>query len=423
MPQSQEVATQDDAGREVSTETRPIDVFKAQLEKALPMILPLLPAHITGDKFKSMVVTTVAFNPKLQGCTMPSLLRSVAELAELGLSSNPTMKEADILPVWNNKLRQNEAQARPRFGGLMKLAKQGGDIIKITAHEVYLNDHFDYEYGLNEHLEHKPLKSGDRGEMTHAYVTWTTKDGAQQFEVVDRERVEKSRAASESYRAFMAGKLSEQFCTWVVHPGEMWRKTAVHAGSKYMPKSSESSAFAKAISMAERDFVTPLFEEPREALPAPDAPPKPTRASIKAEKAAQEQQRKESVAREGHARSIKHEEPQDDGDQGHMEPAHTEPSGKVAAQPEPQNQRTDDGGKPAGSGGNAPAAGADAPRPIDWQKFTQAILGKILKAGTGQMLNAVEIDYADEIARAEKEAPESYAKITAAFAGKRKGSN
>ena len=97
--QSQELATADDQSREVSTETRPIDVFKAQLDKALPMILPLLPAHITGDKFKSMVVTTVAFNPKLQGCTMPSLLRSVAELAELGLSSNPTMKEADILPA------------------------------------------------------------------------------------------------------------------------------------------------------------------------------------------------------------------------------------------------------------------------------------------------------------------------------------
>ena len=40
----------------------------------------------------------------------------------------------------------------------MKLAKQGGDIVKITAHEVHENDHFDYEYGLNEHLEHKPLE-------------------------------------------------------------------------------------------------------------------------------------------------------------------------------------------------------------------------------------------------------------------------
>ena len=76
----------------------------------------------------------------------------------------------------------------------------------------------------------------------------------------------------------------------MVHPGEMWRKTAVIAGSKYMPKSSESERVCQGAGYeVEKDFVMPLFEDEKAALPAPEAiPPRPTRESIKAEKAAAE---------------------------------------------------------------------------------------------------------------------------------------
>lgn len=270
MTDNTAVATQDEI-----KEPRVIDTFRANLDKAAAVIMPLLPAHVTAEKFKSMVITTIAYNPKLQECTPTSLLRATADAAELGLSLNPNMKECDILPVWSKD--GTVAQCRPRYTGLMKLARQGGVITSIYAHEVYERDHFVYEYGLNKRLEHKPA-DGDRGELTFAYVVWKTRDGEAEFEVVDKKAVEKSKASSESYKAFKAGKLKAEFCTWVQHESEMWRKTAVRRGSKYMPQTTENEAFRKALALetdVRFDDDTPLL--PPSDAPAVLAPPRPTR--------------------------------------------------------------------------------------------------------------------------------------------------
>lgn len=253
---------------------RPIDVFKRQLKKSAAMIMPLLPAHLTEEKFTSMVVTAVAFNPKLQNCSMPSLLRAVAEAAELGLSLNRNLKEADILPVWSKD--GDVAQLRPRYNGLMKLARQSGEIIDIYAHEVYEADHFKYELGLNKVLEHRPAE-GDRGALTYAYVVWETKLHVRGFEVIDKKRITRAKAASEGFKAFKAGKIKST--PWDTDESEMWRKTAVHAGSKYMPQSTENDAFQRALNLA--DPVEFEDEAPAQIGEQRVIPPRPTRQAEK----------------------------------------------------------------------------------------------------------------------------------------------
>jgi len=252
--QSTAVATQQ--SQQVTTaDERPIKVFEAKLDLAMPTIRPLIPSHVPIERFKSMIITAVAYDEKLLKCTPNSLLRATVEAAELGLSLNKALKEGDILPVWSGKKQCFEAQFRPRYMGLMKLARQSGEIVNIYAHEVYEKDHFDYDYGLEKKLVHKPYRgTGDRGSITHGYVVWQLKDGSKHFEVIDRVRIDRARSASESWKFFQKqvdeGKNPAQNTTWHVDEGEMVRKTAVKAGSKYMPTSSEN--FARAMDLDTR---------------------------------------------------------------------------------------------------------------------------------------------------------------------------
>ena len=222
----------------------PIDTFKSELQLAAPTIAKMLPAHLTFERFQAMVIMAVSQNPKLMECSPQSLLRATADAAELGLSLNPNMRECDILPVWSPN--GSVAQCRPRAGGLMKLARQTGDIKDIYAHEVYENDVFEVEYGLDRKLIHKP-SVGDRGNIVAGYVVWVSSDGSKGFEVVDQKRIDRAKSASEGYKAFKAGKIKST--PWATDEGEMVRKTAVRAGSKYMPMSSESDAFRRAMSL------------------------------------------------------------------------------------------------------------------------------------------------------------------------------
>jgi recombination protein RecT len=260
MAKNQAVAKQEPA--------RPIDLFKASLDKAAPTIMKMLPRHVSREKFQAMVVTTVAYNEKLLECVPSSLLRATAEAAELGLSLNPSLKEADILPVWDYRVKGLVAQMRPRYMGLMKLARQSGEITDIYAHAVREGDEFDYAYGLDKKLHHKP--GAKRGDLTHVYCVWQTRDGIKSFEVLDKERVLKSRDRSEGWKAFAENKIKST--PWKNDEEEMWRKTAVKLSSKYMPSSSEN--FSRAVDLDNRrDAGEPVTVDNAtgEIVPDPEA--------------------------------------------------------------------------------------------------------------------------------------------------------
>lgn len=220
---------------------RPIDQFKKELAARSTMLRPMLPPGLPLEKFQAAVIAAVGSNENLLKCTRPSLMKACIEAAELGLSLNPQLAEADILPVWSNRVRGFEAQFRPRFMGLMKLARQSGDISTITAHVVHDGDHFEFEYGLYPKLEHKPAMTG-RGEMTHAYCVWGTRDGEKHFEVMDFDQIMKIRNRSSS-----KNKAGDVVGPWVTDEEEMWRKTVVRRASKYMPRAAGNFERAVAV--------------------------------------------------------------------------------------------------------------------------------------------------------------------------------
>lgn len=247
---------------------KPIDRFKQELGLREAMLKDLLPKGMSVAKFQAIVVSAVADNMDLLDCDRGSLLKSCLQAAELGLSLNKSMAEADILKVWNSRAKRNEAQFRPRYKGLMKLALQGGDVLKIESRIVYANDTFEVEEGIDPRITHKH-GLGNRGEMIGAYCVWKLRNGESQFEVMSKDEILaiRDRSSSKTKEGTVVGP-------WVTDPAEMWRKTVVRRATKYMPLSTEAARAVHIDNVAEgvddiegdivehdADDITAMFDE------------------------------------------------------------------------------------------------------------------------------------------------------------------
>ena len=213
---------------------KPMDRFKQELAMRESHLRSLLPQAMTVDKFQGIVVAAVADNMDLLDCDRASLLKACLSAAELGLSLNKNMGEADILKVWDGRLKKNIAQFRPRYKGLMKLALQSGEVLKIESRLVHANDTFEVEEGIEPRIIHKHGLS-NRGEMVGAYCVWKLKNGETQFEIMNKEQILaiRDRSSAKTKDGNIVGP-------WKTDEAEMWRKTVVRRASKYMPLSTEA---------------------------------------------------------------------------------------------------------------------------------------------------------------------------------------
>jgi recombination protein RecT len=224
---------------------KPMDRFKQELAMREGHLRSLLPQAMTVDKFQAIVVAAVADNMDLLDCDRASLLKACLSAAELGLSLNKSMGEADILKVWDGRLKRNVAQFRPRYKGLMKLALQAGEVLKIESRLVYANDVFEVEQGIDPRIIHKHGLS-DRGDKIGAYCVWKLKNGESQFEIMSKEEILaiRDRSSSKTKDGTIVGP-------WKTDEAEMWRKTVVRRASKYMPLSTEAQRAVMADNQAE----------------------------------------------------------------------------------------------------------------------------------------------------------------------------
>jgi len=249
---------------------KPMDRFKQELSAREDHLRKLLPKTMTVDKFQAIVVAAVADNIDLLDCDRGSLLKACLSAAELGLSLNKNMAEADILKVWNGKTKRNEAQFRPRYKGLMKLALQGGDVLKIESRLVYANDTFEVEEGIDPRIIHKHGLS-NRGDMVGAYCVWKLKNGETQFEIMNKEEILaiRDRSSAKTKDGNVVGP-------WKTDEAEMWRKTVVRRASKYMPLSTEAQravmADNEADGIVDDDFAGPV-DDITDIAPEPDTAP------------------------------------------------------------------------------------------------------------------------------------------------------
>lgn len=227
-----------------------METIKKYLESAKGHIQDVLPRHMSAEKMIRIVSSAASRNPLLLECTPLSFVSAVITAAQLGLEPVGPLQEAYLVPYKNGKTGQYEAQFMVGYRGLIKLARNSGEIASIEAHVVYENDHFKYQYGTNPFIEHVPAQ-GERGKRIAVYAVAFYKDASirPQFEVLAPEDIEHIRKKS---RASDSGP-------WATDTDEMWRKTAVKRLCKYLPLSVELATAISLDNQAEvgeqQDFI------------------------------------------------------------------------------------------------------------------------------------------------------------------------
>ncbi len=222
--------------QESNTVRKTLEQMKPQLEMALPK-------HLTPERLIRVAMTAVQNTPKLLECDRTSLLSSIMTCAQLGLEPDGVLGQAYLIPF---KTRgQMRVQFIPGYKGLITLARNSGDVTSIQAQAVHENDHFVFEFGLNERLEHRPAQ-GERGDVVYFYAIAKFKDGGYHWDVMTRSQVEKIRDESQGYKAAVASakKYNKPVNSpWVDHFEEMGKKTVIRRIAKYLPMDVQKAAY------------------------------------------------------------------------------------------------------------------------------------------------------------------------------------
>lgn len=202
--------------------TNAITQVREQLTAMQPEIARVLPSHVTLERFERVTLTALQRQPDLLGTDRKSLFAAVMQCAQDGLQ--PDGKEAALVKF------KNSAAYMPMVAGLLKLARQSGEIASLTANVVYAGDDFDYWIDdQGEHLNHRPSIDGDRATIRAVYAMARTSAGESIIEVMPHAEVEKVRKASRSGNAG----------PWRDWYSEMARKTAIRRLFKRLPRSTD----------------------------------------------------------------------------------------------------------------------------------------------------------------------------------------
>lgn len=188
-----------------------------------------LPKHMDGDRMARIALTALRRDPKLERCDPKSFMGALLTAAQLGLEPGVS-GEAYLVPYGR------ECTLIVGYQGYAKLFWQHPLAKHLDAQAVYENDEFDYAYGLEPFLRHKPAL-GERGAVTAFYAVAALTSGATAFVVLSPKDVKDLRGTSGPN-----GGIKDPM-HW------MSRKTAVRQLVKLLPKSAD---LARAIEVDEK---------------------------------------------------------------------------------------------------------------------------------------------------------------------------
>lgn len=239
-----------------NTESKAL-TLRQRLTQMTPEFKKALPGHIPAERFVRTIQTAVQMNPDIaQAATksdggMRSLFAACTKAATDGLIIDG--REAALV-TFNTKVSakgekdrwEKHIQYIPMVAGLMKKARNSGEIASIAAHVVHKNDKFTYVLGDDEKIEHEPNLSGDRGDPVAVYAIVRLKDGSVQREVMDRAAIMRIAGQSRNADQYDPAKGKNY--------GEWWRKTVIRRISKYLPSSSDRDEFMQAVERIDEEF-------------------------------------------------------------------------------------------------------------------------------------------------------------------------
>lgn len=233
--------------------------FAVELRRALP-------DHVSVQKFQRVSYSAVLANPKLAACDRASLFQACLTCASDGLL--PDGQEAAIVPF------KGKARYMPMVKGLLKKARNSGELVSIYADTVYTKDGWEfYSDETGVHLRHEPADDDDdRGEFRLVYcVAKTIKDGVY-IQRMTKKQVDKVRRMSK-----------QQDGPWKEWYDEMAIKSVIRRISKVLPMSTDLDDVVKRdddLYDLNKDIGgDPVAEDADDFSPAPPRSKKPNRAA------------------------------------------------------------------------------------------------------------------------------------------------
>lgn len=226
-----------------------IKVMEPQIKRALPEV-------ITVERFTRMALSALNTTPKLRECTQMSFLAALMNAAQLGLEPNTPLGQAYLIP-YNNK-GTLECQFQIGYKGLIDLGYRNPNMQIISAQEVYENDEFIYELGLNPKLIHKPALK-DRGEVKLFYGLFKLTNGGFGFEVMSKSDIDQY--AKEYSKSF-----ESSYSPWTTNYNSMAKKTVIKQALKYAPLQADIRRILSTDESVKNDIGQDMTEIPNEDI-------------------------------------------------------------------------------------------------------------------------------------------------------------
>lgn len=226
------------------TTAKPRKTIQELIETMKPEINKALPTFIDCERFTRIALSAVSANPALAECTSNSFLAALMTAAQLGMEPNTPLGQCYLIPYQNHGTA--EVQFQLGYKGLIELAYRSGEVLSISAHTVCSNDEFEYEFGLNPILRHRPARE-DRGEPVYFYAVYHTRNGGYGFDVMSIDEMKR-------FKADYVKSAASSYSPWNTEFEAMAKKTVLKRCLKYAPLKTEIASAVSADETVKRSI-------------------------------------------------------------------------------------------------------------------------------------------------------------------------
>lgn len=196
----------------------------------------------------------------LQKAELQSIINAVVNVATIGLTLNPAMKLAYLVPRKPNKSSPVMACLDISYIGLVKLATDSGSVLQVASVPVREKDSFTWKSPFDLPIHHfNPFaKEAERGQIVGVYTAARLSNGCFQLDAISREEIDKIRNVSRAENG-----------PWKDWFEEMVKKTGIKRASKLWPR-TQRLASAEAI-LNEHEGIEFDHQEEAPAIEGPKA--------------------------------------------------------------------------------------------------------------------------------------------------------
>ncbi len=212
------------AGKMAQQNGQGYSLIKDYFEKHKDQLYKTLPKNIDREFYFNTQLLYISQNKELHKCTKESLFVAICQGAEFGLSFSPVLQQAYCIPYGN------VATFMVGYRGQIDKILSAGKYKNIDAHVVYEKDAFDFGYGSQPFLTHRPSLETDKGKRMCVYAIVWSLDGSFQFIILNNDELEAIKNKSKAKNSMAYNDF----------PDELARKAAVRRLFKYLKVTPEA---------------------------------------------------------------------------------------------------------------------------------------------------------------------------------------